>query len=261
MSATILNSQTLTQAPQKRLSFSTPYSGPLAEPNTWFVSLLIATALHIGFLWIGKALFITPPDYGIESIAASMEVYMVAAVPETVPEIQTLPVEKITETVPEAPSEMTVPKVEKVVEPKKVNPPEEKPVKKVEIEKKQVTPEFKGDGSSAKPGESKTTLFSQASSETFGKSGKFHNPPPQYPSLAERNGWEGTVMLKALVEKEGLASQVLIESSSGFKVLDNAALKTVKKWKFEPGRAGSVVIASWIKIPVRFRIEKSLNTP
>ena len=117
---------------------------------------------------------------------------------------------------------------------------------------------MKGDGSFAKPGESKTTHFSQARSETFGKAGKYQNQPPQYPLLAERNGWEGTVILKAFVDKEGLASQVLVDRSSGYKILDQAALKAVKKWHFEPSRMGPANIASWIKIPVHFRIEKNL---
>lgn len=238
----------------KRLSFATPYSGPLAEPNTWLISFLIAAAFHASFLFVDKYLLVTPPDYGIQSTAASIEVYMVAAVPEPIQEAPVVQ-EKIPELI-EAPSEMTVAKVEKNAE---VKTPKEAQPEKIEIQKPQAKSEVKeGDGSAKNPGESRTTLSAQASSETFGKEGKYQNPPPQYPSLAERNGWEGTVMLKVFVEREGRASQVLIDRSSGFKVLDKAALKTVQKWQFEPGRLSSAVVASWIKIPIRFRIEKNL---
>jgi len=259
VNAQVLNSQVLTpQAPQKRLSFSTPYSGPLMETNTWLISFLIAAAVHVGFFFVGKHLFVTPPEYGIQGSVASMEVYMVAALPEPVQEVPQPVIQEVRPEMIEAPSEMTVAKVEKPVEPQKIEPPKQEIPEKVEIEKPQVKSEVKGDGSSKNPGQSETTLFAKASSETMGKTGKYQNPPPQYPALAERNGWEGTVMLKAFVEKEGRASQVLVDRGSGFKILDSAALKTVRKWQFEPGRMGGVVVSSWVKIPIRFRIEKNL---
>ncbi len=259
MNAQLVNSQVLTpQAPQKRLSFSTPYSGPLMEPNTWLISFLIAAVLHVGFFFVGKHFFVAPPEYGIQGSVASMEVYMVAALPEPVQEIPQPVIQEVLPEVIEAPSEMTVAKVEKKAEPPKVELQKEEVPKKVEIEKVKSRSEVKGDSSSKNPGQSETTLFAKASSETMGKTGKYQNRPPQYPLVAERNGWEGTVMLKAFVETEGRASQVLVDRSSGFKVLDQAALKAVQRWKFEPGRIGSGVVSSWVKIPIRFRIEKNL---
>lgn len=251
MNPNVVIHQGITQKPQKRLSFSTPYSGPLAEPNTWLISFLIAATFHLGFLFVGKYFFVTPAEYGIQSTPASMEVYMVATLPKQVQKISV-----VQETAPaliEAPGAMTVAKVEKTVEIKTTES-----LKPVEEKKLFAKSEVKGDGSSENPGESETTLSAQASSETFGKEGKYQNPPPKYPPFAERNGWEGTVMLKAFIETEGRASQVLIDHSSGFKVLDSAALKAVQKWQFEPSYVGSAVVSSWIRIPVRFRIEKDL---
>ena len=62
-------------------------------------------------------------------------------------------------------------------------------------------------------------------------------PTPAYPKLARERGWQGTVILKALIEKEGHPADVSVERSSGFKILDNAALETVRKWAFQPARS------------------------
>lgn len=224
----------------------------------WVISFVIAAALHLSFFFAGKYLFVTPPEYGIQGSVASIEVYMVAALPEPVQLMSQPVIQEIMPEIPEAPSEMTVAKAEKIVEPQKAESPQTELPKKVEVEKPRPKSEVKGDGSSVNPGLSETTLSSRASSETLGRTGKYQNAPPQYPSIAERNGWEGTVILKAFVEQEGRAAQVLIDRSSGFHVLDKAALKAVRQWRFELGRIGAVKTASWIKIPIRFRIEKNL---
>ena len=75
---------------------------------------------------------------------------------------------------------------------------------------------------------------------------------PFYPAVARVRGWEGTVILKALVEKDGTCSQVAVEKSSGYNVLDEAAVKAVKEWEFSPARFGNSPYATLTKIPVRF---------
>ena len=57
--------------------------------------------------------------------------------------------------------------------------------------------------------------------------------------------------------KEGKPAEVVIEQSSGHKVLDEAALKAVKDWRFTAGRIGNMTVSSWIKIPVRFQLESN----
>ena len=80
------------------------------------------------------------------------------------------------------------------------------------------------------------------------------NPAPEYPKRAIRRGWEGRVMLRVRVESNGLPSAVELEKSSGRKILDEAAIETVKKWRFEPAKAGAMTFSSWISIPVEFRL-------
>jgi TonB family protein len=80
------------------------------------------------------------------------------------------------------------------------------------------------------------------------------NEAPIYPRLARKKGWEGTVLLKAKVEKDGMASQVKIEDSSGYSILDNSALYTVREWQFSPAQSGPLRFSSWIRIPVEFQL-------
>jgi protein TonB len=84
----------------------------------------------------------------------------------------------------------------------------------------------------------------------------FQNPPPEYPELAKQMRQEGFVLLAADVDREGMPIKVEILKSSGFHLLDQAALKAVRHWKFQPGRIGSIPIESTVTVPIRFRLEK-----
>lgn len=62
--------------------------------------------------------------------------------------------------------------------------------------------------------------------------GSENNPAPQYPAFAKRNGYEGRVNVCANINSEGVPVSVVVCQSSGYSVLDNAALNTIKKWTF-----------------------------
>jgi protein TonB len=78
------------------------------------------------------------------------------------------------------------------------------------------------------------------------------NPAPEYPSASHRRREEGTVLLKVAVGADGLPTAVSLERSCGHRLLDDAALETVRRWTFAPARAGRVAVASVVIIPVRF---------
>lgn len=79
------------------------------------------------------------------------------------------------------------------------------------------------------------------------------NPAPRYPMDARRNRWEGTVRLRVVITPEGRVKDIGVARSSGFDSLDEAALETVRKWKFLPGKqAGtSVEAVGFLNIPFR----------
>jgi periplasmic protein TonB len=81
------------------------------------------------------------------------------------------------------------------------------------------------------------------------------NPEPPYPKMARKRGYQGTVILSVLVNKEGRAENLWVFESSGYNILDNAALDAVKKWLFEPGREGDTPVDMWVQVPVKFVIK------
>ena len=80
------------------------------------------------------------------------------------------------------------------------------------------------------------------------------NPRPAYPPAARQSRQEGTTILQVEVTAGGHASEIAIQQSSGFPILDQAAVSAVRRWTFEPGRIGALPVSSRVQIPVRFRL-------
>lgn len=83
-----------------------------------------------------------------------------------------------------------------------------------------------------------------------------HNPKPLYPLAARRAGYEGKVTVRALIQIDGSAERVELKKSSGYELLDRAALEAVKKWRFIPAKRGSEIIVEWVDIPWTFKLEE-----
>jgi protein TonB len=62
----------------------------------------------------------------------------------------------------------------------------------------------------------------------------------------------GVVMLRVTVAPDGSAAEVVLALSSGYSLLDTAALDAVRGWRFAPGRKAGVAVASNVHVPVRF---------
>jgi TonB family protein len=78
------------------------------------------------------------------------------------------------------------------------------------------------------------------------------NPAPSYPPKARRMGYEGTVMLKVLVDENGRVDDCMVIESSGYPILDHTARASVRKWLFEPGNEGGIKKKMWVRVPIRF---------
>ncbi|WKZ20359.1 MAG: energy transducer TonB [Candidatus Jettenia sp. CY-1] len=98
---------------------------------------------------------------------------------------------------------------------------------------------------------------SQGTIRTKSKPGYFQNRPPEYPQLAKQMRQEGLVILRVEVDQKGTPVKVEVEKSSGYQLLDQAALKAVRHWRFQPERVGNSPVKSMVAIPVRFRLEES----
>jgi protein TonB len=84
------------------------------------------------------------------------------------------------------------------------------------------------------------------------------NPKPPYPLIARRIGAQGVVVLRVFVHLDGTVGDVSVSQSSGFTVLDESALKTVREhWRFLPARLNGHPVESWVEVPIRFVLADS----
>lgn len=79
-------------------------------------------------------------------------------------------------------------------------------------------------------------------------------PKPLYPERARKEGQQGRVLLRVLVDQEGRSKSVEVSGSSGSETLDRAAAEAIKLWRFSPARYGDKPVESWVRIPVDFRL-------
>lgn len=79
-------------------------------------------------------------------------------------------------------------------------------------------------------------------------------PMPIYPDPAKRRGIEGDVTLKIHIDDVGTPYLIEIANSSGYSILDQAAIQGVKKWRFNPASKEGMKIASWIEKRFSFRL-------
>jgi len=78
--------------------------------------------------------------------------------------------------------------------------------------------------------------------------------PLEYPVFAKNAGIEGEVILQVEVFTDGSVGAIDILKSlmSGPGGLDEAAVKSVKKWEFSPAKSGGKPVACWVTFPVGF---------
>ena len=84
-----------------------------------------------------------------------------------------------------------------------------------------------------------------------------NNPRPSYPALSRRLGEQGKVIVRVLIGVDGTAQQAEIarSGSSGYERLDQAALATVRSWRYVPGKRNGVAEAMWFNVPINFVLE------
>jgi periplasmic protein TonB len=84
-------------------------------------------------------------------------------------------------------------------------------------------------------------------------------PKPLYPERARKEGQQGRVLLRVLVDQEGRSKTVEISGSSGSETLDRAAVEAIRLWRFSPARYGDKPVESWVRIPIDFRLTDREN--
>ena len=76
---------------------------------------------------------------------------------------------------------------------------------------------------------------------------------PEYPDIARQSSMEGTVIVQALVGKDGKVKDTKVVKS--VPVLDDAAVAAVKRWVFKPALSNNKPVAVWVAVPVKFSLQ------
>jgi len=80
----------------------------------------------------------------------------------------------------------------------------------------------------------------------------------RYPAEAYRQNYQGRVIIRILVAKDGNVSAAQIHKSSGYKILDQAALDMAKTSVFKPGTVNGMPKELWVLIPVDFQLNSEI---
>lgn len=80
--------------------------------------------------------------------------------------------------------------------------------------------------------------------------------PPPYPYLARRRGVEGYVDIRFLVDLEGNVRHLEVLKAEPNGVFEETVLRTVRRWRFKPGRKDGMPVETWVETSVRFSLDR-----
>ena len=80
--------------------------------------------------------------------------------------------------------------------------------------------------------------------------------PPVYPMHAKMRGIEGVVELVFTVTREGKVEDIRVKRSEPGDTFVPSALRTVKRWKFKPGRKNGKPVNVRVSQPLKYRLDR-----
>jgi TonB family protein len=94
------------------------------------------------------------------------------------------------------------------------------------------------------------------------RKGKGLTPPrpikqvsPDYPELRREFDVEGSVIVNAVVDKDGSTRNICIEHSLRDD-LDQIAGRAVAQWRFKPASKDGEPVAAWVNVEINFRFDR-----
>ena len=78
---------------------------------------------------------------------------------------------------------------------------------------------------------------------------------PKYPRVAQRRNLSGWVSIEFTVALDGSVRDVEVRDSEPVEVFDNAAIRAVEKWKFEPILENGVAVEKRAGVRMMFALE------
>jgi TonB family protein len=80
-----------------------------------------------------------------------------------------------------------------------------------------------------------------------------YTPEPEFSDKARRARYQGTDVLTIVINKEGKVSRIKVRRAIGYG-LDENAMETVKKWRFQPATSNNEPVAVEMNIEVSFNL-------
>ncbi len=213
----------------------------------WPASLCAAVILHA----VGLAVFskLDPP----ESFACQEPATLTVSLEQPAPaEIDTAEMrhEPEIEPTPE-PEQVQLPEPTPQLTPEPIPtpaPPAEKPVARQPVATSPPKPEHQQQKMTPRPPVSSSSVSADTAPSLQ------RNPAPRYPAAALRKGIEGTCLIELAITVEGRVSNARLMRSSGSHLLDQAALRAVRRWRFRPATKLGHPVPARIEAPVEFKL-------
>ena len=79
---------------------------------------------------------------------------------------------------------------------------------------------------------------------------------PEYPLLARQLGTGGKVVVKFLVKADGNVARASVVEAEPRGIFEESALDAISKWQFKPGRFRGNAVATWVVLPIKFRLSR-----
>lgn len=79
-------------------------------------------------------------------------------------------------------------------------------------------------------------------------------PPIAVPAMSRRLGEKGTVVLRVLVDRDGLPRQITLQQSSGFARLDEQAQQAMRAARFKPHTENGEPVEMLVLTPIQYEL-------
>lgn len=226
-------------------------SDAYARPAPWrrILALVLIAALHVGFFYLLQ-------DGLLHQIQTARPLEIVTAILFPPAPAETVPAPAMVK-----PPRDVTPTVRPVVKPRNVVPkaapaapaaPARVPVAAVPAASAEPAPAV-----SSAPAAIPAAPPVPAQPKTITSGVQYLQPPqPDYPAQSKRLGEEGRVVLRALINQQGMVERVELQKSSGFPRLDDAAREAVQRARFRPHLEDGKPVTVFAIVPISFRLDQ-----
>lgn len=112
---------------------------------------------------------------------------------------------------------------------------------------------FFGDGQPARPVAEKATGNKPQLLKSLKPPVPIYTPEAEFSDLARRHNYQGMVLIRVLVDEDGLPRLVGLMAGAGMG-LDEKALEAVRKYKFKPATLEGIPVPFLMTVEVNFRL-------